>query len=113
MISLTYLSTATTPFSPSSLNEPLSTTRGPNQANDLTGMLLYAGGHFIQTLEGAQEVVDATFDRIERDARHRDVYVALRDDFETRAGPCPSRPSRHSAGPVSFTVCSETECAEA
>lgn len=87
MISITYLSTATVPFSPSDLNDLLSATRERNEANGLTGMLLHAGGHFIQTLEGADEVVDATFARIERDARHRNVYVALRDDTDTRAFP--------------------------
>ena len=33
--------------------------------------MLYAGGHFIQTLEGPEEAVDATFARIQRDTRHR------------------------------------------
>ncbi|KRF36583.1 BLUF domain-containing protein [Nocardioides sp. Soil805] len=87
MISLTYLSTATTPFSPADLRELLRASRERNHANELTGMLLHAGGHFIQTLEGAEDVVDATFTRIERDHRHRNVYVALRDDVDTRTFP--------------------------
>lgn len=84
MISLTYLSTATDPFSVTDLAELLDASREANQAADLTGMLLYAGGHFIQTLEGAPEVVDETFERIERDPRHRDVIVALREGIEER-----------------------------
>ena len=50
-------------------------------------MLLYAGGHFIQTLEGAEDVVDATFTRIERDPKHRDVFIALREEIEFRSFP--------------------------
>jgi hypothetical protein len=87
MISLTYLSTATTPFSLPDLAELLDTTRRTNQAAGLTGMLLYAGGHFIQTLEGPAETVDETFTRIERDPRHRDIIVALREDIEERTFP--------------------------
>jgi hypothetical protein len=87
MISITYLSTAEAPFSPSSLNELLLASRERNHRNGITGMLLYAGGHFIQTLEGAQDAVDATFVRIEQDARHRSVYVALREQLATRVFP--------------------------
>lgn len=87
MISLTYLSTATIPFSASELTQLLLTTRARNEANGITGTLLYAGGHFIQTLEGSDEAVEETFARIERDLRHRNVYVALRDDIEARTFP--------------------------
>jgi stress-induced morphogen len=87
MISITYISTAEAPFNPSSLDELLLASRERNHRNGITGMLLYAGGHFIQTLEGAHEVVDATFARIEQDARHRSVYVALREQLATRVFP--------------------------
>jgi hypothetical protein len=87
LISLTYLSTATQPYSDSELRELLRTFRENNHAVDLTGMLLYAGGHFIQTLEGEPEAVDATFARIEKDPGHRDVILALREDVEARTFP--------------------------
>ncbi len=50
-------------------------------------MLLYIGGHFIQTLEGPDDVVDATYERIARDPRHRDVFTALREEIESRTFP--------------------------
>ncbi len=84
MISLTYLSTATEPYSPADLAELLRTTRERNHAAELTGMLLYANGHFIQTLEGSEDVVDATFARISNDPHHRNVYVALREGIDSR-----------------------------
>ena len=87
MISLTYLSTATMPFSPADLSDLLASTRERNHADGLTGVMLYAGGHFIQTLEGPEFAVDATFERIGRDTRHRDVYIALREEIATRAFP--------------------------
>ncbi len=87
MMSLTYLSTATVPYQQSALTDLLLSTRERNHAADLTGMLLYAGGHFIQTLEGAEETVDATFARIRRDTRHRNIYIALREEISTRSFP--------------------------
>lgn len=85
MISLTYLSTATAPFSTSELSDLLTATRQRNQAAELTGMLLHVDGHFIQTLEGPEDAVDATFARIQADPRHRSVDVALREGIEARS----------------------------
>lgn len=85
MISLTYLSTATTDFDEPALRELLQISRRNNHAQGLSGMLLFAGGHFIQTLEGAVEDVDAAFARIAADPRHRDVIVALREEVDERA----------------------------
>lgn len=87
MISLTYMSTATTPYSTADLSALLGTSRHNNHAADLTGVLLYAGGHFIQTIEGSEDVVETTFARIERDTRHRNLYIALREEIVTRAFP--------------------------
>jgi hypothetical protein len=87
MISLTYLSTATDAFSIDELEQLLGASREANHARGLTGMLLYAGGHFIQTLEGPESVVDATYEEIARDPRHRDVFVALRETIESRVFP--------------------------
>ena|ERR1700712_5794921 len=42
---------------------------------------------FIQTLEGDEDAVDTTFARIEQDPRHRNIYIALREEVETRAFP--------------------------
>jgi hypothetical protein len=87
LISLTYLSTATALFTPTDLTQLLQISRKRNHSAALSGMLLYAGGHFIQTLEGSEEAVDATFTRIEKDPRHRDVIVALREGIEKRIFP--------------------------
>lgn len=84
MISLTYLSTASQPFSEDDLAELLRRSRERNHDSGVTGVLLYAGGHFIQTLEGPEDVVTATYDRIALDRRHRSILVALREDIEER-----------------------------
>ena len=49
-----------------------------NEKNGLTGMLLYAGGNFMQVLEGEPEHVQSTYDRIAQDPRHRSVELISR-----------------------------------
>lgn len=87
MIALTYLSTATEPFAESDLLNLLELSRRNNHGAGLTGMLLYADGHFIQTIEGDPDDVEATFARISGDPRHRDILVALQDDVDERVFP--------------------------
>lgn len=55
-----------------------------NQKNDVTGMLLYADGNFLQVIEGEAEQVQATFQRISRDPRHRNVTVLLEEPLTQR-----------------------------
>jgi hypothetical protein len=87
VISLTYLSTAVEAFDEAKLLDLLRTAREKNHGAGLTGMLLYVGGHFIQTLEGSEDAVDATFARIGQDPRHRDVFMTLRESTEARTFP--------------------------
>ena len=87
MISLTYLSSAASPFEQEDLEELLATVRAKNAAAGLTGMLLHVDGHFIQTLEGEEADVDRIFARIQDDGRHRNLIVALREEIETRIFP--------------------------
>lgn len=87
MLSLTYFSTASGVMAKDDLLALLDHVRTKNEALGLTGMLLYSDGSFVQTLEGPQDVVEDAFGRIAADRRHRDVFVALREDIEQRAFP--------------------------
>lgn len=78
------MSTARSPFDDEALRRLLDASRRRNHADDLTGMLLHAEGHFIQTLEGPEASVDATFARICADTRHRSIDVALREEVVGR-----------------------------
>lgn len=84
MLSLTYLSSAVETFSERQLDELLDAARVRNEEHEVTGMLLYAGGNFIQTLEGPADSVDALFSRIDADPRHFGVFVVRRDDIDQR-----------------------------
>jgi hypothetical protein len=46
-----------------------------NVTQDVTGLLLYQEGHFLQYIEGEPETIRATFARIQCDPRHHDVTL--------------------------------------
>lgn len=85
MLSLTYVSSAAEMLEVDDLVDLLEAIRPRNEERGLTGMLLYSGGNIIQTLEGPDDVVDATFAAIERDTRHRGVIMMLREPITERA----------------------------
>ena len=84
MYSLTYVSSATVPFSPSSLRELLEKSRANNLQIGITGMLLFKDGNFMQVLEGEQAAVDVTQARIALDPRHAGLIVLLRGAIAER-----------------------------
>ncbi len=84
MRSVTYISTATTPFSEADLVKLLDKSRGKNFRAGLTGMLLYRNGTFIQTLEGEDEALWTTYDAILRDPRHKGIIKLMDHPTEER-----------------------------
>ena len=58
MLSLTYLSSAVDLWTGAELDELLRQAREHNEEAQITGLLLYAGGNFIQTLEGPDGAVE-------------------------------------------------------
>lgn len=108
MLSLTYLSSATSSFHEDDLTGMLAAIRTKNEALGLTGVLLYHRGGFIQTLEGPDEAVESTFDMVERDVRHRGVLVVLRDPIEEREFPDWSMGFRSLSNPEADTLLGPT-----
>lgn len=58
--------------------------RSNNARDNVTGMLIYSGGQFLQALEGDASDVDAIFSRIAVDPRHRDVHMFLDHNIPSR-----------------------------
>lgn len=83
MFQLIYASAAVKPFTPEELSTLLATARKKNSAAGITGMLLYHAGSFLQVLEGSEEAITELFKVIEKDPRHTNVRVLLRDGIET------------------------------
>jgi len=75
---LGYASAATHPFSDEELVELLAKSRASNAERDVSGLLLYHEGSFLQVLEGERSVVEAVFDKIGKDPRHTDKLLLFR-----------------------------------
>ena len=84
MLSLTYLSSTVDALTKDQLDVLVRNARAKNEELGITGMMLYSGAHFLQTLEGPHESVDALFTLIDADPRHRDVFIVRREEIETR-----------------------------
>ena len=84
MFHLVYVSSAVNPFSKEDLLDLLTIARANNSQLDITGMLLYKDGDFMQVLEGEETAVRALFEKIERDPRHRGTIVLLEENIPKR-----------------------------
>jgi hypothetical protein len=84
LIQLIYTSTATRDYLDEDLADILKECVQNNHANNITGLLLYTKGRFMQLIEGESEGVDALVEEIKTDPRHRDIDVFLRTQVRKR-----------------------------
>lgn len=82
-----YSSAATTEFSDSDLAVLLMNSRANNKRFDLTGLLLYRDGRFVQLLEGPMDAVRERMAVIAADPRHSDVEIQLEEVIPERRFP--------------------------
>jgi len=87
MLSLIYVSTSVKLLNDEELLDILKISRENNSSKDVTGLLLYKGGNFMQVLEGPEEVVEALYEKIKADPRHKDVNVLSREQISNRQFP--------------------------
>ena len=73
--SLIYKSTATADYDEAKLDQLLEISRQRNEVNRITGLLLLVDKTFVQLLQGEKSKVIETFNRIEQDARHKDIVI--------------------------------------
>jgi methanogenic corrinoid protein MtbC1 len=73
--SVTYRSEATAAPSPGDLEMLVASAKARNRSLGVTGMLLYDGGHFLQTLEGPPAALDQVWASVQRDPRHSGIEV--------------------------------------
>ena len=77
MFFIIYISLAVKSLSQSELIDLLTRVRVNNEKLDITGMLLYKDGNFMQILEGEEAVVRALFSKIEDDQRHHGIITLM------------------------------------
>ncbi|MEJ6489706.1 BLUF domain-containing protein [Leucobacter sp. USCH14] len=82
--SLVYTSVATRPFSDAELDALLEQARSRNAALQVTGMLSYRNGSFVQFLEGSEEHLAELMTDISADSRHTDVRVLIDEPIAER-----------------------------
>jgi len=84
MIQVIYASAATKPYTQTDLVDLLKSARERNSAADISGMLLYHDGSFLQVLEGPDQDVDALYAKIQKDPRHTDFLLLLRKSIQKK-----------------------------
>lgn len=84
MYHIIYMSSAVRPFSQAELQKLLERARQSNTAMEVTGMLLYKDGNFLQVLEGEKKVLDQLYKKIQHDPRHRGCMVLFQEPITKR-----------------------------
>src|ERR1700761_8898657 len=84
MFSLTYVSSAVKLFTPQELRQLLERCNENNRRRDVTGMLLYKDGSFMQVLEGKEGSVREVHETISRDPRHKGLITLLQGEIPAR-----------------------------
>lgn len=75
LVALIYVSAALAEWGTPLFNAIRRSSTRHNARLDVTGLLLYSAGSFLQLIEGEERAVINTFNRIERDPRHTDITV--------------------------------------
>ncbi len=90
MYYLVYVSQARKPMDNAALEAILKPSRDYNSKQDITGLLIYRyspdthSGHFIQMLEGEEQIVRALYKNICRDKRHHTKIVLDEGEMPAR-----------------------------
>ncbi|HEX8407072.1 MAG TPA: BLUF domain-containing protein [Duganella sp.] len=81
---LVYISQATRKMSSDELRAIQATAKENNQHIDVTGSLFYNGGWFLQVLEGPLATLNALYNKIEKDPRHKNSRVLYNEPAKFR-----------------------------
>ncbi|RVT85989.1 BLUF domain-containing protein [Inhella crocodyli] len=84
LVRLIYASRVGAQFGEGDLATVLRQSRQHNPANGITGLLCHADGVFIQVLEGGRDAVNALYNRVVSDPRHRDVTLLAYEEVAER-----------------------------
>jgi len=84
MKQLIYVSRAVSPFSQQELESLLHHCRERNAQQQITGMLLYNNGLFVQALEGEDDAIEHLYQKIKKDQRHTGLIRVLHKQIDER-----------------------------
>jgi hypothetical protein len=84
LVQLIYVSSATHPLSDGELEKILESSVRHNTTSNITGMMLYSEGNFLQVLEGSEATVEETYRRICQDPRHTNFFLISKEEIPQR-----------------------------
>lgn len=87
LISVIYASSAVNLFSKAELIDLLKISRENNAAENITGMLLYKDGNFIQVIEGPEDAIHRLYQKILKDPRHHHILMLGEQPIPARQFP--------------------------
>jgi len=70
---ISYVSTVNPKLKDSEMNELFEFVRHTNNAQNITGILMYSEGNFFQVLEGTKDQLHSLFKKISEDSRHYNI----------------------------------------
>lgn len=88
LVRLLYASRATDDVSQEELLKILSQSKAHNPENSITGVLCASGRIFLQVLEGGRMQVNALYNHIAADPRHKDVVILSYEEISERKFAC-------------------------
>jgi hypothetical protein len=84
LVRLLYASRAAETLSNDTVDAILASSRAGNVAKGITGLLCHSGDLFMQVLEGGREPVNALYQSIARDPRHKSVVLLHYEEITER-----------------------------
>lgn len=78
ILQIVYVSSSTELLEESQLMSLLAEIREKNQRNNITGMLLYKDGDFMQAIEGPEHILVPLYEEIAEDDRHSQIIELIR-----------------------------------
>ena len=84
MYTICYVSSARVDITEDEMTNLFGTTENNNTRNNITGILLYESGKFLQVLEGEEAVLKSLYEKIEADTRHNNIFVILNQNCKHR-----------------------------
>jgi len=82
--SLCYFSTADSSLDTNDFEDLFEYVVTKNTLQEITGVLVYGQGNFMQIMEGSKEKIISIFNRIQEDDRHHNVIKVIEKDYPDR-----------------------------
>jgi len=84
MICMVYISSAKLGLTDGEIINIVEDARINNEKSEVTGLLLFNSGNFMQLVEGHEPTIEALYEKIRQDNRHTEVKLLLKESITHR-----------------------------